>query len=212
MTTNKKIFFSACLVVLNFLAVSVHAIPLINEPATGNEGKTTAKIPAKVVKEIFSEQPSAGFVCPNADTLGATECFLDATEHLYTVCRHVKAIELIEYGFEKARDTINNTKSDYCRNKQKVSMPRYFEAALREAQNSSSCATAHHINQLYAVWTASMIALKQLPDETEQEYQRRIDVPYRAFAAYKQHIRDTLVAASSGKATGSCEKLVVFKP
>jgi len=198
--------------------VNVHAIPPVQDsvpetkekPAAKKTGKKPAKA-VKVVKEEFSEQPSAGFVCPNADALSATECFLDAAEHLYTVCRHVKSIELIEHGFEKAEDGVNGTKSNYCRQKQKTSMPRYFKAALKEAQASSSCVSAHHINQLYAVWTASMTSLKQLPGETEQEYYRRIAIPYQAFAEYKQHIRDTL-AASPEKKAKTCENLAVFKP
>ncbi|MDR1529729.1 MAG: hypothetical protein LBS40_04945 [Burkholderiales bacterium] len=158
-----------------------------------------------------SAQPSARFVCPHTDRINATECFIDATEHLYTVCRQVKAIELIEHGFDKAEDGANAFKSDFCRRKQKVSMPPYFDAALREAQMFFSCETIRHINELYAVWHTSLFALKQRPDETETEYQQRITVPYLAFAAYRQQIHES-IARTSQNIDVPCPTLTIFKP
>jgi len=34
--------------------------------------------------------------------------------HLYTMCRHVKSIEIIEFGYEKSTDGFNGAKSEYC--------------------------------------------------------------------------------------------------
>ncbi|MEO5699738.1 MAG: hypothetical protein ABIS17_15575, partial [Casimicrobiaceae bacterium] len=41
------------------------------------------------------------YLCPNVAGLGV-DCFLDAVEHLYTMCRHVKSIEILEFGYEHA--------------------------------------------------------------------------------------------------------------
>ena len=36
--------------------------------------------------------------CPNDASTGL-DCYLDAVVHLYTMCRHVKSIEIIEFGY-----------------------------------------------------------------------------------------------------------------
>ncbi len=67
---------------------------------------------------------------------GAVDCFLDAVEHLYTMCRQVKSIEIIEFGYEKSDEGVNGAKSEYCVDKHKQSMTRPYQAALREATGS----------------------------------------------------------------------------
>ena len=42
----------------------------------------------------------------------AARLLLDAVRHLYTMCRHVKSIEIIELGFEKAQEGVNGAKSE----------------------------------------------------------------------------------------------------
>ena len=71
-------------------------------------------------------------------TGGAVDCYLDAVEHLYTMCRHVKSIEIIEFGYEKSDEGVNGAKSEYCVDKHKLSMTRPYQAALREATGSRS--------------------------------------------------------------------------
>ena len=61
------------------------------------------------------------------------DCYLDAVVHLYTMCRHVKSIEIIEFGYEKAQEGVNGAKSEYCVDKQKINITRPYQAALREA-------------------------------------------------------------------------------
>src|SRR5512141_2081045 len=46
--------------------------------------------------------PEHNYVCPHADGQPALECFFDAIQHLYTMCRNVKSIEIIEFGYEKS--------------------------------------------------------------------------------------------------------------
>ena len=56
--------------------------------------------------------PAYNYVCPNADGGPPLECYFDAVRHLYTMCRHVKSIEIIEWGFEKSQEGVNQAKSD----------------------------------------------------------------------------------------------------
>ena len=55
--------------------------------------------PAAAQKSDAAPKPDT-YLCPNA-TGGAVDCFLHAVEHLYTMCRQVKSIEIIEFGCEK---------------------------------------------------------------------------------------------------------------
>ncbi|MDR0250642.1 MAG: hypothetical protein LBI35_04955 [Burkholderiales bacterium] len=159
----------------------------------------TLKSPPSASQETepyaVSAQPSADFVCPHDTRISAITCFLGAVEHLYTVCRQVKSIELLEFGFDQAEEGPNNLKSEFCRRKQKASLPSYLNAAQREAQVMSSCEAAYILNDLYVVWSTAMISLRLRPNETEAEYQQRIAAPYLTFIAYRQRIHDALTNA-----------------
>ena len=77
-------------------------------------------------------EPGSVYICPNQSSTGI-DCYLDAVVHLYTMCRHVKSIEIIEFGFAKAQEGVNGAKSEYCVDKQKINITRPYQAALREA-------------------------------------------------------------------------------
>ncbi len=64
-------------------------------------------------------QPGSNYICPNNADSGL-DCYLDAVVHLYTMCRHVKSIEIIEFGLPEAQEGVNGAKSEYCVDKQKV--------------------------------------------------------------------------------------------
>src|SRR5258706_15578579 len=87
--------------------------------------------PASAQKEAAA--PVDHYICPNAGRPKAVDCFLNAVDHLYTMCRHVKSIEIIEFGYEKSQEGVNGAKSEYCVEKQKLSMTRPYQAAVREA-------------------------------------------------------------------------------
>ncbi len=70
------------------------------------------------------------------------DCFLEAVEHLYTMCRVVKSIEIIEFGYDKADEGTNGAKTQYCIDKHKASIARPFQAALREAAKSRPAVAA----------------------------------------------------------------------
>ncbi|MCL2310216.1 MAG: hypothetical protein FWC42_08085 [Proteobacteria bacterium] len=190
------------------------AVPLTDpEIPTVSASKSPQSVSQDSEPHDVLPQPSADFVCPHPSKIGAIECFLDAVEHLYTVCRQVKSIEQIEFGFDKAEEGTNNLKSEFCRRKQKASLPSYFEAALREAQVMSSCEAAFVLNDLYVVWSVAIAGFRQYSNETEAEYRLRIAAPYSAFAAYSQQVRDALAAdPGQQRPVQDCPNLTVFKP
>ena len=115
------------------------------------------------------------YLCPNA-TGGAVDCFLDAVEHLYTMCRQVKSIEIIEFGYEKSDEGVNGAKSEYCVDKHRLSMTRPYQAALREATGSR--AAVDGLRALHDLWLKALAELKWKPGESDDEYKARIAKPY----------------------------------
>ena len=93
--------------------------------------------PAFAQKADVAPKPDT-YICPNSAGPGAVDCFLNAVEHLYTMCRQVKSIEIIEFGYEKSDEGVNGAKSEYCVDKHRLSMTRPYQAALREATGSRS--------------------------------------------------------------------------
>ena len=80
--------------------------------------------------------PQYNYVCPNADGGPPLDCYFDAVRHLYTMCRHVKSIEIIEWGYEKSQEGVNDAKSNSCIDKQRGNMQKPYQAALRAASIS----------------------------------------------------------------------------
>jgi hypothetical protein len=78
--------------------------------------------------------PEHNYVCPHADGQPAVECYFDAVQHLYTMCRNVKSIEVIEFGYEKSLEGTNGAKSESCLDKQKLNIAQPFAAALKQAK------------------------------------------------------------------------------
>ena len=78
--------------------------------------------------------PQYNYVCPNADGKRPARLLPRRRQHLYTMCRHVKSIEIIEFGYEKSQEGVNGAKSEYCVDKQKINITRPYQAALREAR------------------------------------------------------------------------------
>src|SRR4051812_43627613 len=63
------------------------------------------------------------YLCPNVPKLGV-DCFLEAVDHLYTMCRQVKSIEILEFGYDKSDEGTNGSKSEYCIDKHKSTIGR----------------------------------------------------------------------------------------
>ncbi|MDQ6618902.1 MAG: hypothetical protein M3Z31_04285 [Pseudomonadota bacterium] len=130
------------------------------------------------------------YICPNVTTVGV-DCFLDAVEHLYTMCKQVKHIELLEFGIEHAEEGVNGSKSEYCVDKHKGSMARPYQAALREASGSQAALEA--LRSLHDLWLQALAALRWNPPETDAEYQARVDQAYDTFHTSAEVIRSALV-------------------
>jgi hypothetical protein len=120
------------------------------------------------------------YLCPDVSDGEAIDCFLNAVQHLYTMCRQVKSIEIIEFGYEKADEGVNGAKSEYCIDKHKLSIARPYKAALREARGSRG--VAESLRELYDSWLKSLADLKWHPGETDEQYKARIALPYRVFS------------------------------
>jgi hypothetical protein len=167
-------------------------------------GGFAAAAPAFAQKGDPAPKPDT-YLCPNS-TGGAVDCFLHAVEHLYTMCRQVKSIEIIEFGYEKSDEGVNGAKSEYCVDKHKVSMTRPYQAALREATPRPSAVDS--LRGLYDLWLKALADLKWKPGETDDQYKERIAKPYVTFHERGEMVRtamvtgsDTAVAATKPAAT-----------
>jgi hypothetical protein len=135
--------------------------------------------------------PAHNYICPNADGGPALDCFLDAVRHLYTMCKHVKSIEIIEFGYEKSDEGTNTSKSEYCIDKQKANIARPFHAALKEA--TVSRAAVEGLRNLHDFWLGSLAALKWRPGESPEDYLVRTGMVYPALDEQVDAIRSLVV-------------------
>jgi hypothetical protein len=159
-----------CLVALLALAVPAHA-----ETIGGNPG------------------PEHNYVCPHADGGPALECFFDAVAHLYTMCRNVKAIEIIEFGYEKSTEGTNGAKSESCFAKQKQALAKAYQAAVKEAKKSKK-SVADGLHHLHEFWLTAMTELNWRGGESDDDYKSRVAKPYDEFKDRIAGIRTAAVA------------------
>jgi len=145
--------------------------------------------------------PAHNYICPNADGGRALDCYLDAVRHLYTMCRHVKSIEIIEFGYEASDRGTNSAKSEYCVDKQKLNITRPYQAALREATVSKQAVDG--VRGLHELWNASLVALKWRPGESDDDYKSRTAAVYAAIDERIVAIRQYLAGAPAGRAVAA---------
>jgi hypothetical protein len=154
--------------------------------------------PAVAQKGDFVPNPDT-YLCPNAASPGSVDCFLNAVEHLYTMCRQVKSIEIIEFGYEKSDEGVNGAKSEYCVDKHKVTMTRPYQAALKDATGSRSAVDA--LRALHELWLKALAELKWKPGESDEQYKTRIASPYEAFRERAVIVRAALTTPKPKAAT-----------
>ena len=159
--------------VLFTLLVLAAAAPVRGETIGGNPG------------------PAHNYVCPHSDGRPPLECYFDAVQHLYTMCRNVKAIEIIEFGFEKSADGVNGAKSESCLVKQKQNIERPYQAALKEAHVSKQAVEG--LRSLQEAWTLAMTELAWHTGESGDDYAKRVNQPYDDFKARIEGIK-TIIA------------------
>ena len=149
------------------------------------------------------------YICPDA-TGGSVECYLQAVSHLYTMCRHVKSIEIIEFGYEKSTEGTNGAKSEYCIDKQKLSIVRPYQAALKEATPNSDA--VNQLRELQALWAKSLVELSWKPGETDEQYKARVAEPYEAFKERATAVRVAMAAQKDKPAPATADKGRKGKP
>jgi hypothetical protein len=147
-------------------------------------------------------QPGSNYICPNnADT--GLDCYLDAVRHLYTMCRHIKSIEVIEFGYAKAQEGVNGAKSSYCLDKQKINITRPYQAALIEATPSKDAVNG--LRTLQELWLEALAGLTWKAGESDEDYKVRVARPYVAFTAWTESIRTSMVNAPKAKPTAGAK-------
>lgn len=161
--------------------------------------------PVVAQKDPGAPKPDT-YICPSVTSAKAIDCFLNAVEHLYTMCRQVKSIEIIEFGYDKSEEGVNGAKSEYCVDKHKLSMTRPYQAALREATGTSSAVDG--LRQMHDLWLKALAELKWVPGESDDHYKLRVARPYDVFSEQAGVVRVALeqgaarpgaTAASAGK-------------
>jgi len=158
--------------------------------------------------------PEHNYVCPHADGKPQLECYFDAVSHLYTMCRNVKSIEVIEFGYENSRAGVNAAKSESCLDKQKQNIARPYKAALHEVAKSKQAVDELH--GLQDTWLAAMSELQWRDGETDDAYKARVAKPYDDFSHRIEGIRTRFAAVETKpppkKAAGKAANPAKAKP
>ena len=148
-------------------------------------------------------QAGSPYICPNSDDTGL-DCYLDAVVHLYRMCRHVKSIEIIEFGYADAQKGANGAKSDSCIDKQKINITRPYQAALREATPWAEA--VDHLRDLQAMWMSAMADLRWREGEVGEEYEYRVDKVFEDLSYKVDDVRVAFTTAPSAAAKGAPAK------
>lgn len=146
-------------------------------------------------KAVAPFDPGSRYICPNNQDSGL-DCYLDAVTHLYTMCRHVKSIEIIEFGMEKAQEGVNGAKSEYCVDKQKVNITRPYQAALREATGWRE--VVESLRGLQQRWLDAMVALRYQAGEAADDYEYRVTRVYEDLSFQIETVRVGFSTAPDG--------------
>jgi hypothetical protein len=123
--------------------------------------------------------PAYNYICPETDGRPALDCYFEAVAHLYTMCKHVKSIEIIEFGYENATEGTHGAKSDSCVVKQKQNMTKPYQAALHQAAISKQASDA--VRSLQDYWLVALSDLGWRKGESDDEYKARTLAPYEKF-------------------------------
>ncbi|MBA3508446.1 MAG: hypothetical protein H0T80_22040 [Betaproteobacteria bacterium] len=139
---------------------------------------------AQATKKKFA--PASAYICPNQSET-ALDCYLDAVTYLYTMCRQVKSIEIIEFGHEKAQEGTNGAKSEYCIVKHKLSIAPPLQAALQEARGWRESVDA--LRTLQQFWADALAALNWQTGESAEDYEARVLTSYADLSVLIDSVR-----------------------
>src|SRR5437764_6477313 len=138
------------------------------------------------------------YICPTQVQGSGIDCFLEAVPQTYTMCRHIKSIEIIEFGLTGAQEGVHGAKTEYCIDKHKLLIVRPYQAALRESGRKKEMVAG--LKKLYDEWLDSLAKLVPGPNETDDAYKQRVVRPYGEFNDQIQAIR-TLATAPAEPAS-----------
>jgi hypothetical protein len=127
------------------------------------------------------------YICPTQLQGSGYDCFLEAIPQTYTMCRHIKSIEIIEFGMTGAQEGVNGAKTESCIDKHRLSITRPYQAALREASNNKD--EVQGLRKLYDTWLDSLAKLKPVSGESEDGYKLRVVNAYGEFNDQIKNIR-----------------------
>ena len=119
------------------------------------------------------------YICPTKTQGSGIECFLEAVPQTYTMCRHVKHIEIIEFGIDGAQEGNHGAKTESCIDKHKLLITRPYQAALREAARNKEEVIG--LRKLYDIWLESLAKLIPAAGESTDGYLRRVAGAYGEF-------------------------------
>jgi hypothetical protein len=148
--------------------------------------------------------PEHNYVCPHSDGKPALDCYFDAVQHLYTMCRNVKSIEIIEFGYDKSTEGTNGAKSESCLDKQKQNIAPPYKAALKEAGKSKPVQEA--LRGLQESWLSAMSGLGWHSGESDADYKTRVARPYEEFTQRIETIRTSLAEVETKAAAARAAK------
>ena len=140
------------------------------------------------------------YICPTKTQGSGLECFLEAIPQTYTMCRHVKHIEVLEFGLSGAQEGTNGAKTESCIEKHKLLITRPYQAALREAARNKDEVIG--VRKLYDTWLESLDKLVPAKGESDDGYRQRVVGPYGEFNEQIAKIRaleDTPVVVAAPK-------------
>ena len=120
------------------------------------------------------------------------------------MCRNVKHIEILEFGYEDSYEGVNNAKYESCVEKQKHNMARPYQAALKEARVSKKA--ADDVRALHEHWLAAMQRIRWNRGESDDEYKARVTRAYDEFRERIAAIRTTVAEATQKPAAVASTK------
>ena len=133
-------------------------------------------LPADIAHALDKVDP---YICPTKTQGSGLECFLEAIPQTYTMCRHIKHIEVIEFGLDGAQEGNHGAKTESCIDKHKLLITRPYQAALREASRNKDEVVG--LRKLYDTWLESLGKLSPVKGESDEGYRHRVVDPYGEF-------------------------------
>ena len=143
------------------------------------------------------------YICPTKTPGTGIECFLEAIPQTYTMCRHIKSIEIIEFGLDGAQEGVNGAKTESCIEKHKLSITRPYQAALREAARNKDEVVG--LRKLYDTWLDSLAKLTPVSRRERRGLQgsrHRIPTANSTSRSRTSSRSPTALAVAGGQAVG----------